>query len=565
MLQELSIDNLAIIEHLDVDFASGMTVLTGETGAGKSIIIDAVSLLAGGRGSQTFIRNGAKKLNIQGLFAFDANDLTYKILDDLGINHDDGSVIIQREIYRNGRNVCRVNGILVNTTNLKKIGKKIVDIQGQNEHQELMNSELHVSLLDSFDLTHIKPILDEYTNCYDKYNQISNMVRKKRDNQYEWTQRIDMLKFQTAEIENAHLDDDNEEQSLSIEREHLRNYQKIVDTLTKTFSLISGNDSMSPIDMIGEAKSSIKDIEDIDDSFHGVSDDINNAYYSLQDAVNNISSQLDLQEFDENRLNEIEQRFDLINNLKSKYGNSISEIKTYYQKAKKELDDMLLNQSDNVNLEEKLALITSRLDSIGQKLDIMRIQTAKSLEKSVHEQLSDLYMSKAIFKVHFEALPDNEFRSYGRSKIEFYIRTNPGEQLQPLAKIASGGELSRIMLALKTIFAADQQVTSIIFDEVDTGVSGRVAQAIAEKISQIACHSQVLCITHLPQVASMADHHYFIEKSSTNNSTETSVRKLNNNDRVNELARMLAGTKITELTLNHAKELLNLANQAKHN
>lgn len=563
MLQELSIDNLAIIEHLDLNFSDGMTVLTGETGAGKSIIIDAVSLLAGGRGSQTFIRNGAKKLNIQGLFSFDDSNPTYTTLDDLGINHDDGSVIIQREIYRNGRNVCRVNGILVNTTNLKAIGNTIVDIQGQNEHQELMNTDKHVHLLDAFNISKITPVLNKYRTYYLKYTKLNHMVQKKRDNQYEWTQRIDMLKFQTDEIEKANLTNDNEEQELLNERDYLRNYQKIVDALSKTFSILNGDDSIIPIDMIGEAKNSIKDIENLDSSFQDISDSINNAYYSLQDASNSISSQLDLQEFDENRLNEIEQRLNLINVLKHKYGNSVAEIIDYYHKSKKELDEMLLNQGDSNHLEEELNATKEKLMTASEELNSIRASTAESLEKAVHSQLADLYMSKSIFSVHFQKLPENDFRSYGNVKIEFYIRTNPGENLQPLAKIASGGELSRIMLALKTIFAANQNVTSIIFDEVDTGVSGRVAQAIAEKISQIARHAQVLCITHLPQVASMADHHYFIKKSSTENSTETNVLRLNDDDRIKELARMLAGTKITELTIDHAKELLKLANQAK--
>ncbi|UQS85320.1 DNA repair protein RecN [Apilactobacillus apisilvae] len=562
MLENLSISNLAIIDKLEIDFSSGMTVLTGETGAGKSIIIDAVGLLAGGRGSQKFIRNGSNKLLVQGLFIFPNDSPTYNILDELGIDHSDGSVILQREIYRNGKNICRVNGILVNTTTLKKIGLTVVDIQGQNDSQNLMQPEKHVQLLDEFGFDDIHSLLKDYYNCYEQYNNLEKLIKEKRNNEKEWSQRIDMLKFQEYEIGNANLQL-NEEEELAKERDHLQNYQKIVDALNFSFNAINGDETISPIDMIGQAMNSMQSIEDVDPKFNEISDNIKNAFYLLQDSSDNISDQVDLQESDENKLEEIEERLNIIYGLKRKYGDSIKQVLKHYDDVKNELDSMQSDKETGEDLNQQYNNAYKKLDNLAKKISNLRHKTAIGLENEVHKQLSDLYMSKTEFSVNFSKLPNGSFNQYGNEHVEFYMRTNPGESLLPLSKIASGGELSRILLALKTVFANLQGITSIVFDEVDTGVSGRVAQAIADKISSIAKDSQVLCITHLPQVAAMADHHYFIKKSVNNERTTTKVLKLNKKNRVDELARMLSGSTVTKLTLEHANELLNLANEEK--
>lgn len=562
MLENLSITNFAIIDHLEIDFSDGMTVLTGETGAGKSIIIDAVGLLAGGRGSQSFIRTGSNKLLIQGLFVFPQDGLTYRVLDDLGIDHSDGSVILQREIYRNGRNICRVNGMLVNTAMLKKIGETIVDIHGQNEHQELMQPERHVSLLDEFGDKELDGILENYHNCFDRYQKLKASIKEKRGNEKEWSQRLDMLQFQENEIKNAHLEVGEEEKLVS-ERDHLLNYQKIVDSLKLSFEAINGDENFNPLDMIGEAKGAMESIEEVDSQFNEISDNIKNAFYLLQDASDNISDQMDLQEFDQGRLEEIEARLNVIYGLKRKYGDSIEQVLRHYEDVVNELSTMQADKNTGENLNEQYESTVNQLNELADKLNAKRHKVAVELEKSVHSQLSDLYMGKTEFKVHFEKLPIGEFNRYGSERVEFYMKTNPGEGMLPLSKIASGGELSRIMLALKTIFTNVQGVTSIIFDEVDTGVSGRVAQAIAEKISNIAKMSQVLCITHLPQVAAMSDHHYFIEKKVEKERTKTGIVKLTVQQRVKELARMLSGSTVTDLTLQHANELLRLADETK--
>lgn len=562
MLANLSIRNFAIIEHLEVSFSKGMTVLTGETGAGKSIIIDAVTLLAGGRGSQSFIRTGSNKLVLQGLFLLPSHSITYNILNNLGIDYDGNELVIQREIYQSGRNVCRVNGMLVNTTMLKQIGESIIDIHGQHEHQKLMQPSQHVALLDEFGTQSLKQTLHQYDEQYQKYQSVKNRLQEKRNNQNQWSQRLDMLQYQVNEISAAQLKV-GEEESLTKERDYLLNYQKIVDTLSTSYELLQGNDTFAPIDMIGEAKANIEDIADMSSEFQEIASNIQNAYYLLQDATANISDQIDLQEFDQNHLEEIESRLNLIYGLKSKYGDSIAKILNYYDNISQELAEMQEDNGNGNDLEHQYSQISHELLKTARLLSMQRHTVANELEKQVKQQLSDLYMDKARFEVHFVPLDDKQFYAMGNEKIEFYIQTNPGELMMPLDKIASGGELSRIMLALKTIFAKLQSVPTLIFDEVDTGVSGRVAQAIAEKISQISQQLQVLCITHLPQVAAISDHHYFIDKKVADDRTYTIISKLNKKRRVEELARMLSGSITTDLTLQHAKELINLATENK--
>lgn len=562
MLQELSITNFAIIEHLDIAFEAGMTVLTGETGAGKSIIIDAVGLLAGGRGSAEFIRTGADKAVLQGMFILPADGVTAQLLDEAGIEHADNTVILQREITKSGRNTCRINGMLVNTTTLKQIGETIVDIHGQNEHQELMQPEKHLGLLDEFTTAKIRKLKQRYQQQYDRYQQLNRELRQKNANEKEWAQRLDMLNFQVDEIAAAQVKV-GEEASLTAERDRLDNYQMINQALQQSYTLLAaGEETTGAVDMVGTAMNALEPIANLDPAFNEITVNVKNAFYGLQDAAGQISNQLDLQEFDEGRLDEIEQRLDVLAQLKRKYGDSEQQILDYYQKIAAELAKMTDSEENSEDLAQRVADLKQQLLTTGEALSDKRRAAAKVLQRQIHQELKDLYMDKAIFEVRFKPTKGQIYRS-GLDSVEFYIQTNPGERMRPLAKIASGGELSRMMLALKTIFSESQGITSIIFDEVDTGVSGRVAQAIAEKINGIAHFSQVLCITHLPQVAAMSDHHYFIAKKITGKRTKTSVTKLDNAARVQELARILAGTKVTKLSLEHAEELLRLADEEK--
>lgn len=354
MLQEISITDFAIIEKLHVDFSTGMTVLTGETGAGKSIIIDAVGLLAGGRGSQHFIRTGANKAILQGLFQVDSAGLTAQKLDQFGINHDDDSVILQRELYRNGRNICRINGMLVNTNTLKQVGETLVDIYGQNEHQALMHSEQHLPLLDEYLGSQLKPLLTKYQQQYQQYLKLRRQQQHKQANEKEWAQRLDMLKYQAHEIEQADLHE-HEETELLAERERLTNFQTINENLSQGLADLEGDDNFAPLDMIGNAVSAVSNIETLDPAFKKISENIQGAYYMLQDAESELSNQLDSLEYDPERLNVVEARLNIIFELKHKYGDSVQQILDYHTKITGELADMQSSASSDQDLEQLVA------------------------------------------------------------------------------------------------------------------------------------------------------------------------------------------------------------------
>ena len=554
MLQELSIKDFAIIDEIQISFQPKMTVLTGETGAGKSIIIDALGLLAGGRGSTEFIRKGEKKAVIQGLFTLPREANTYNILEEYGIDSEDGQIILQRDLYRGGRNICRINGMMVNLATLRKVGETLIDIHGQNEHQELMKPENHIDLLDEYDKK-TSELRNQYQVVYQNYRKLKLSMEKKEADEKAWAQRLDMLNFQVKEIEEAGLKI-NEEDELVEEKNKLDNFQAIHDALELSYQILSG-EKIDVVGNLGNAMNELSDVSDLSENLQEINTKISDAFYSLEDAARDISDELDSMEWNGERLNEIEERLELIHQLKRKYGDTIEDILHYHIRIVKELREMENAEQNSEKQERQLSEALEKVKELAIKLSKQREKSAKKLEKMIHEQLSALYMDKAVFEVKF--LNNSKLYSKGIDKVEFYIQTNPGEEMGPLAKIASGGELSRIMLALKTIFSQKMGVTSIIFDEVDTGVSGRVAQAIAEKISQISNNSQVLCITHLPQVAAIADNHYYISKSVNDGRTETSLEELDEKQKIREIARMLSGSEITELTLKHAEELIKMS------
>lgn len=554
MLQELSIRDFAIIDEIQISFQPKMTVLTGETGAGKSIIIDALGLLAGGRGSTEFIRKGEKKAVIQGLFTLPREANTYNILEEYGIDSEDGQIILQRDLYRGGRNICRINGMMVNLATLRKVGETLIDIHGQNEHQELMKPENHIDLLDEYDKK-TSELRIQYQVVYQNYRKLKLSMEKKEADEKAWAQRLDMLNFQVKEIEEADLKI-NEEDELVEEKNKLDNFQAIHDALELSYQILSG-EKIDVVGNLGNAMNELSDVSDLSENLQEINTKISDAFYSLEDAARDISDELDSMEWNGERLNEIEERLELIHQLKRKYGDTIEDILHYHSRIEKELREMENAEQNSEKQERQLSEALEKVKELAIKLSKQRKKSAKKLEKMIHEQLSALYMDKAVFEV--KCLNNSKLYSKGIDKVEFYIQTNPGEEMGPLAKIASGGELSRIMLALKTIFSQKMGVTSIIFDEVDTGVSGRVAQAIAEKISQISNNSQVLCITHLPQVAAIADNHYYISKSVNDGRTETSLKELDEKQKIREIARMLSGSEITELTLKHAEELIKMS------
>lgn len=556
MLQELTIKNFAIISSLHLTFTNGMTALTGETGAGKSIIIDAVSLLAGARSSIEYIRQGSDQCLLEGIFDLPQQVEFQELAEELGIDIEDNMLIVQRDMNLSGKNICRINGRTVTLASLRKIGQYLVDIQGQNDHQELMNPDSHLRLLDSFGSKAFQKKKRAYQTEYKNYMDLARRVNKYKQNEQSFAQRIDMLTFQQEEIGNAQLED-GEEARLIEERDKLMNFQRIVDTLSYSYQGLS-NDEAGALDSIGSVSQELQSIASLDSEYQSISENVSSAYYLLQDAASEISRQLDVLELDEQRLEIVNERLDLIHQLKRKYGDSIEAILAYYQKISQELLDSDFSEGKLEQLENELLEKENILTEQAQGLHDEREKMAEKLEIAIQQELKQLYMENARFQVMFKA---TAFQEDGLDQVEFYITTNPGEPLKPLVKVASGGEISRIMLALKTIFSKTQELTSIVFDEVDTGVSGRVAQAIADKIYQIGENSQVLCITHLPQVAAKADHQLFIQKEIVNGRTITKVEELPETERTNEIARMLAGAEITELTLQHAKELLAMAKQ----
>ncbi|ALC89999.1 DNA recombination protein RecN [Bacillus sp. FJAT-18017] len=561
MLTELSIKNFAIIEALSVSFEKGLTVLTGETGAGKSIIIDAIHLLVGGRGSSEFVRHGEEKAEIEGLFLLDdQNHPCIEKAEEFGIEIEDSMVVIRRDIFLSGKSVCRVNGKLVTLSVLREIGGTLVDIHGQHEHQELMNDALHLPLLDQFGSNDIQPALDAYQSIYRQYEETLSKLRKLSENEQQMAHRLDLIQFQLEEINNAGLKE-NEDEELAEEKHRLGNFEKIYEAIQAAYTALKG-DSRA-LDWAGEAMGSLEDAAALDTEYKEMAESVSNSYYALEDTASTLRNSLDTLEYDPQRLSEIEDRLTEINQLKRKYGRTIEEILAYQEKIKVEIDALQNKETHIGKLEKELSKLNGQLTNEAAKLTSLRKRWADRLTKLIHKELKDLYMAKTVFEIRFGRESQNFTRS-GVDKVGFFISTNPGEPLKPLSKVASGGELSRIMLALKSIFSKHQGVTSIIFDEVDTGVSGRVAQSIAEKISRVASGSQVLCISHLPQVAAMADTHLFISKVTKGGRTKTSVVPLNEQQKVEEIGRMISGVEITDLTKEHAKELLTLASQIKN-
>lgn len=557
VLLELHIHNFAIIEDISLEFHNGMTVLTGETGAGKSIIIDAVSLLAGGRGSADFVRHGTNKCSLEGHFTMPKSEELLNLLEEESIEADPKQLVIQREIYQNGRSVCRVNGSIVTINSLKIIGSFLIDIHGQNEHQELMQNENHIHLLDHYGSEDLRTLHDDYSKIYEEYRHTLKQFNDWQDKEQELAQKVDILRFQTNEIEEANLMADEEEE-LEEEERRLTNFQTITEALTISYQALQDGEP-SALEMIGKAMDEMRDVADVDQSLKEISETLTNSFYILQELATDVFNELDRQEYDEDRLNEIASRLNLIQQLKRKYGSTIPEILSFYEESIEELSLIEGGAKSKTELLEKLELLKNQLVSKGKKLSNTRREVAKDLERAIQEQLQALYMDKVIFVVEFknelDKMSAKDSTKYGLDDIEFYISTNPGEPLKPLTRIASGGELSRMMLAMKSIFARAQGVTSIIFDEIDTGVSGRVAQSIAEKIYSISTHSQVLCITHLPQVAAIAHNHLYVKKGIFEERATTEATILNEDERVEEIARMLSGSELTKAAIQAAKEL----------
>ena len=505
ILQDISIKNFAIIEDIHLQFDNGMTILTGETGAGKSIIIDAMNLLLGSRASVDFVRHGADKSQIEGLFFYETTAGINEKLEQLGIE-DTGELILRREIFSNGRSVCRINGQMVNLTSLREIGEHLVDIHGQHDHQELMNPKQHQVMLDEFGGKEFIAVKKAYQDKFETYRNLRSKLLERKRNEQEFAQRIDVLQFQIDEIQTAEIDLD-EDEKLQARREILVNSKNIVDSLNIAYAALDDED-YSSLSNVRNAMNEVETIEDFSPLYKEISSKIAESYYILEDVTASLAKALDDLEFNPNELMFLEDRIAVLATLKKKYGPELSDVLSYLDNIKNELSDLTGGENDNESLETLVKDAEKELVIASNNLNDMRRKLAFDLEKDIKNELKDLYMEKADFKVNFEKA---KFSRQGNEHIEFFIQTNPGEGFKPLAKTASGGELSRLMLAIKSSFSCKENKTSIVFDEVDTGVSGRVAQAIANKIYKISAAGQVLCISHLPQVVAIADTQFYIE------------------------------------------------------
>ena len=550
MLLEISIKNFAIIEAISLNFEKGMTVLTGETGAGKSIIIDAMNMMLGARATTDVIRHGAPKAEIEGLFSIENSRALQEIFDEQGLELGD-EIIIRREILQNGRSVSRVNGQMVNLSVLRSIGQYLVDIHGQHDQEELMRPQLHIQMLDGFGDADFLELKQAYQTNFDAYRKMRKQLLEIKKNQEEHRARIEMLEFQMAEIESASLQP-GEDLKLNQERDKLLNHKNIADTLTNAYTMLD-NEEFSSLANVRSAMNDMESLEDYDVEYREISTSLSESYYVLEDVTKRLEDIIESLDFDGNRLMQIESRLDLLNAITRKYGGNVDDVLMYFAKITEEYNLLTGNHLSSDDLEVELKKLEVSLVDLATKLASARHNLAQQLEIEIQQELKDLYMDKARFQVQFTK---GKFTREGNESVEFYISTNPGEAFKPLVKVASGGELSRLMLAIKSAFSRKEGKTSIVFDEVDTGVSGREAQAIAQKIHKISQNGQVLAISHLPQVIAIADYQFFIEKISNDYSTVSTVRLLTVEERVEEVAKMLAGENVTEAALSQARELL---------
>ena len=550
MLLEVLIKNFAIIEGISLNFEKGMTVLTGETGAGKSIIIDAMNMMLGARATTDVIRHGAPKAEIEGLFSVENSHALQMIFDEQGIELGD-EIIIRREILQNGRSVSRVNGQMVNLSVLRSIGQYLVDIHGQHDQEELMRPQLHIQMLDGFGEADFLELKQAYQTNFDAYRKMRKQLLEIKKNQEEHKARIEMLEFQMAEIESASLQP-GEDLKLNQERDKLLNHKNIADTLTNAYTMLD-NEEFSSLANVRSAMNDMESLEEYDVEYREISTSLSESYYVLEDVTKRLEDIIESLDFDGNRLMQIESRLDLIHAITRKYGGNVDDVLMYFAKITEEYNLLTGNHLSSDDMEAELKKLEVSLVDLASKLASARHNLAQQLEIEIQQELKDLYMDKARFQVQFTK---GKFTREGNESVEFYISTNPGEDFKPLVKVASGGELSRLMLAIKSAFSRKEGKTSIVFDEVDTGVSGRVAQAIAQKIHKIGQNGQVLAISHLPQVVAIADYQFFIEKISNDHSTVSTVRLLSVEERVEEVAKMLAGENVTEAALSQARELL---------
>ncbi len=565
MLRELHIKNVAVIDEVSVEFGRGFNVLTGETGAGKSILIDSINMALGARSSRDLIRVGEEKAVVDTVFEVE-DDATRAELEELGVEVEDGSVFMNRTITADGRSICRINGRPTPLSVVRDAGRLLLNIHGQHDNHALLNPKLHLDFVDSYGgLSEIK---DKYRAVYKAVRDIERELDELTRGEAEKAQRADMLRFQIEEIDAAKLKD-GEEEELESRRKYLDNIGKIAGAASEAYeNLYSGDDRQrSAYDLISAALKSIGEAAEFDPELEKRYEELSDILVELEESAHDLKDTADNADFDPNEINSIEERINLIYGLKRKYGSGIAEILEYGERARAELEKIENSDEHMARLSAELEEKKTKLRAAAAELSEKRGSCGAYLAERVNEQLRELDMN-VVFEVGIQPKTNSDgeavYDAQGAEDIEFMISANPNEPMKPLAKIASGGEMSRIMLALKSVFADSDRVETLIFDEIDTGISGRAAQRVAEKLKSLSEKRQTLCITHLAQIASMADSHYLIEKNVDGERAFTKVTQLEENERVRELARIIGGVKVTDLTLKSAREMLNMAHHGEH-
>ena len=539
MITTLHIKNIGIIDDLSIDLNNGLNVLTGETGAGKTLIIDSLGIISGGRFSKEMIRKGETNSFVEICMYEPENE-----------NSIDGNIIVSREINSNGRNMCKINGRMVTVNELKEFMSKIIEIHGQNDNQSLLDNKFHLKYLDGFIGEELLKYKQEYKENYTRYIEIKQELKENYGDEKERERKLDLLKYQFNEIEEADLKE-KEEEELEEKRKIMLNSEKISNSLNEADEAIGE----SSIDSINLAIRAMEKIEGIDTKYEAITSNLKNIYYDLQELSRDISNEKEDIYFDEQERNEVEERLDLIYSLKRKYGNNILEILNYKEEIEKEIQHIENLDEYNQKLKKELKQIKEKMTKLAINIHNLREEYAKVLGININKILEDLEMKNAKINIHVD-YKEEEFFENGKDEVEFYITTNLGEDEKQLSKIASGGEMSRIMLAIKKVLADTDKMPVLIFDEIDTGISGKAANAVAEKLNSISKNHQVLCISHLPSIAASADYNYFISKRVLNDRTNTNIKLLNEEETIKEIARISSG-EINEATIQYATQLRN--------
>ncbi len=565
MLKTLTVWNFALLEHVQVEFGSGLNILTGETGAGKSILIDSLGAILGHRISADSIRTGCDWLRVEAVFSLDDESLgLHELLNQQAIDDSEGLLIITRQVTRGGRSMVLVNGCHVTLAVLKQIGSFLVDIHGQNENLSLLKEESQFQLLNSYDPDLLEAIA-AYRLVYDKWREKQKDYTEKEQASREYAQRLDMLRWQDKEISEAKLQE-NEDEALESEIRKLSHAEKIAGFVEDSYNLLdNGNKGgVGVLVALSQVKKNLEDMTTYDDSLANALKIVEEAYISLQEAAYEVRDYGESMEFSPEKLDKLQQRMDVIYRLRKKYGATIADVLAHQQKVQQELAAIENYDDDMAAMAKEIEALKGRLKIKAAELTRLRKRAALELSRSICEQLQALGMPKAVFRI--DVTPADKYLPTGNDNVAMFFSANPGEQEKLLQKVASGGELSRIALAIKTVAASrDSSVPSMVFDEIDTGIGGRTAQMVAERIALVAAYKQVLCITHLPQIACMADIHLYIAKESAGENTITKIRPLTERERISEIARMASGADITTASLDNAKEMVSHARIKKQN